>query len=116
MDYKHIEILPLYSKPIDLRQIGTVALLCGWGTVSQDDVLNDGTGDAQYLQNLHCVNIELLGSKVCKQSPLTRDFKAKVICGYAIRNNQNITLVILYFGNKLTRFILSSGFHVMQLE
>ena len=102
MDYKHIEILPLYSKPINLRQIGTIALLCGWGTVPQDDVLNDGTGDAQYLQNLHCVNIKLFSSKVCKRSFLARDFKAKLICGEAVGEHQKITLVIFYFRNKLT--------------
>ena len=102
MDYKHIEILPLYSKPINLRQIGTIALLCGWGTVSQDDVLNDGTRDEQYLQNLHCVNIELLGSKVCKEAFLARDFKNKLICGQALRKHQKITLVTFYFGNKPT--------------
>ena len=115
MDYKHIEILPLYSKPIDLRQIGTIALLCGWGTASQGDVLDDATGDAKYSQNLHCMDLKLLRPPLCRQSFLTGDFGRKIICGQAFGKHYKITSVSFYIVNKLTFFILSSRSFVTQL-
>ena len=108
-------MLPLYTKPTNLRQIGSTALLCGWGSVSQDDVLDDATGDAKYSQNLHCMNLILLTQPGCWQYFVTGDFERKVICGQAVETHHIITLVIFYFVNKLTFFILSSGFFVTQL-
>ena len=66
MDYKHIEILPLYSTPIQLNRLRTIGVVCGWGTVSQDDVFDGDTGDAKYSQNLHCMNVELLSQLRCQ--------------------------------------------------
>ena len=108
-------MLPLYTKPTNLHQIGARALVCGWGTVSQDDVLDDATGDAKYSQNLHCMDLKLLSPPLCRQSLLTGDFGKKVICGQAIGTHHNITLVSFYFVNKFTFFILSSRSFVTQL-
>ena len=104
MDYKDIETLPLYLKAIKVREIGTVALVCGWGTVSQDNLFKDAIGDAQYSQNLHCMNIDLLGPLSCQKILLARDFKTKLMCGRALRKHQKITLVTFHSGNKLTCF------------
>ena len=94
MDYKHIEILPLYAKPINLHQIGTSALVCGWKTESQDDVAYDATGDAKYSQNPHCMELDLLSPPHCRQSLLSGDFQRKAICGQALRTQQKIIWVI----------------------
>ena len=94
MDYKHIEILPLYSKPIQLHRTRADGLVCGWETVSQDDVLDDATGDAKYSQNLHCMNVRLLGQLPCQRAFLRRDFRRKLICGQSLIRHQKITLVI----------------------
>ena len=115
MDYKHIEILPLYPKQIDLRQRGTNTLVCGWGSVSQDDLYKDAIGDAQWSRNLHCMNVELLSQERCQHASLSRDFKRKLICAQASIKHQKTTSVTIYFVDKLMFFILSSGFFVMQL-
>ena len=94
MDYKHIEILPLYTKPINSYQIGTRSLVCGWGTASQGDVLDDATGDAKYSQNVRCMDFNLLSPLRCQQSLPSADFKKKVICGRALGTYRKITLVI----------------------
>ena len=94
MDYEHIEILPLYTKPIDLRQVGANALVCGWGTVLQDDVLDNATGEVQYSQNLHCMGLNLSSPLHCKQAFSSKDFRRKLICGLALSRRQKITLVI----------------------
>ena len=94
MDYKHIEILPLYAKPLNLIQIKTRALVCGWETVSQDDVFDDATGDAKYSQNLHCMELDLLSPPLCRKSLFSGDFQRKVICGQALGTYQIITWVI----------------------
>ena len=94
MDYKHIEILPLYKKPINLYRIGLNAVVCGWKTISQDDVLAGATQNAQYLQNLHCTDLNLLGSQLCRQTLIYRDFREKLVCGEALGKYQKFTLVI----------------------
>ena len=94
MDYTHIEILPLYTKPTNLLLIGSRAIVCGWGTVPQDDVLDDATGDAKYAQNLHCMDLDLLGLLFCRKSLFSGDFQRIVICGQALGTHQKITLVI----------------------
>ena len=94
MDYKHIEILPLYSKPIYLHEVGADGLICGWGTVLQDDVCDDATGDEEYSQNLHCMNVELLSQLHCRQVFLSRDYKRKLMCGQSLERRQKITSVI----------------------
>ena len=94
MDYNHIEIIPLYTKPTNLQLIGTTALVCGWKTVPQDDVLDDATGDAKYSQNLHCMDLELLNPIFCRKSLFPADFQRIVICGQALGTHQKITLVI----------------------
>ena len=101
---------------MDLRQHKTHALVCGWGTVSQDDQFKDAIGEAQYSQNLHCMNINLLSPVRCGQTYLARDFKRKLICAQASIKHQKTTLVTFYFVDKLTFFILSTGFSVMQLS
>ena len=115
MDYKHIEILPLYAKPFDLRLHGTIALVCGWETVSQDDLLKDAIGDAQCSQNLDCMNIDLFGPQRCRRTCLARDFRRKLMCAPTSIKHEKTTLVTFYFVDKLTFFILSSGFFVTQL-
>ena len=94
MDYKHIEIIPLYAKPINSHQIGTRALVCGWRTVPQDDVLDDATEDAKYSQNLHCMDLDVLSPPLCRKSLFSGDFQRRVICGQALGTHQKITLVI----------------------
>ena len=94
MDYTHTEIIPLCAKPINPPQIGTAALVCGWKTVPQDDVLDDATGDAKYSQNLHCMDLDLLSPRFCRKSLFSGDFKRRVICGQALGTRQKITLVI----------------------
>ena len=84
----------MYSKPIDLRQQRMNALVCGWGTVSQDDVLDDATGDAKYSQNLHCMDLNLLGPLICRKYFSSGDFYKKVICAQALGIHQKIPLVI----------------------
>ena len=108
-------MLPLYTKPTNTHVIGSTAVVCGWETVSQDDVLDDATGDAKYSQNLHCMDLKLLSPPFCRQTFLTGDFAKKVICGEAFGTDHKITSVNFYFVNKLTFFILSSGFFVTQL-
>ena len=94
MDYTHIEILPLYTKPTNLNLIGSRALVCGWGTVPQDDVLDDATGDAKYSQNVRCMDFNLLSATLCQQFLLSGDFHRKVMCGEVLGTYRKITLVI----------------------
>ena len=94
MDYKHIEILPLYSKPIQLHRARADGSVCGWGTVSHDDAFDDATGDAKYSQNLHCMDVQLLSQQRCPRAFLTRDFRRKLMCGQSSKSHQRITLVI----------------------
>ena len=93
MDYKQIEILPLYSKAIESRRVGADCLVCLWGTASQEDVFDDATEDAKFSQNLHCMNAELLSHTRCQQTSLSKDF-SKLMCGQSVNRHQKITLVI----------------------
>ena len=89
-----MDFLPLYSKPIQLNRARADGLVCGWGTVSHDDVFDDATGDAKYSQNLHCMDVQLLSQLRCQQAFLRRDFRSKLMCGQSLESNQKITLVI----------------------
>ena len=96
MDYKDIKTLDLYAKPIDLRNIGFNALVCGWGTVSQDNVVNNATGYAQYTDNLHCMCFRLQGTRACRKFLIRRDYEFKLICGKPEEEHQEITSVISF--------------------
>ena len=84
----------MYTPKLNLNRIGTLAVTCGWGTVTVDDVAESRKGTAKYSDNLHCMSVILHGSRQCNLNFRTADYLKKLMCGEALDPSQKTTWVI----------------------
>ena len=97
IDYTNIEILDLYTKPVNTRYIGSGATVCGWGSVLDNQVYDetdDCFEDGVYSENLHCAYVFIHSSHNCNAAIEKGDFRRKLLCGVANNPEQMTTLVI----------------------
>ena len=83
----------LYTERFDLRKQGRDALVCGWGTVSKDE-MNVSIGRAEYSENLHCLFLSLGNRSECQKFYVHGDFQREQSCARAKFQGKKITLVI----------------------
>ena len=74
--------------------MGALAVACGWGTVTVDDVVENHTGTTKHSDNLHCLSVILYSGRQCNLEFGTADFSKKLMCGEAFHRSQKSTLVI----------------------
>ena len=80
--------------------MGALAVACGWGTVTVDDVVENHTGTAKHSDNLHCTPVILYNYRHCNLEFRTVDFAKKLMCGEAFHRGQKN-----YFGNSIEKFL-----------
>ena len=85
----------LYEERFDLRRHGKDALVCGWGSVTQDDELNNSIGNAEYSENLHCLPLQISSRASCERFVKYGDFRITLTCAKAKFPGAMATLVII---------------------
>ena len=84
----------MYTKQIGIRIHGSLATLCGWGSVEYDDHSNDQIGNAEKSDILHCMHLTFGSLPTCKKNANFGDYRYKLICGWGMNPKQTSTLVI----------------------
>ena len=86
--------MSLYQERINLIRHGYDALVCGWGTVTNDDEKSGSIGTAEYSENLHCLPLLMGNRQSCYNNIGYGDFQRKLLCAKAKFSGKKITLVI----------------------
>ena len=84
----------MYTPKLNLNRIGTLAVTCGWGTVTVDDVEEDHRGTSKYSDNLHCMSVILQDCRRCNSVFESAGFTKKLMCAEALDPSQKTTWVI----------------------
>ena len=74
--------------PVRLSDYGNTATLCGWGSVTEDNICSN---------QLHCMDVEIQNWKTCyyNSSPKGYNYQKIYYCGYQGRESKLALVIIL---------------------
>ena len=89
-----MEVLNVYPEKVNLHLQGANAAVCGWSTENRLGQIN--IGDANYSDNLQCVELLLYGNIHCSKLIQGGNYNNQLLCGKSDSPDQITTLVNMF--------------------